>query len=119
MKHEFEGIGSAGATAIMLLLTSVPWLSWLTTGLMGKITWMLLKIGSMWAASKGLIFFNIGIAKVQTLIEHKQFDGTFDEAFRIINERGSKLTEAERKAIDAKVIAAHLNFGTFGSLRDG
>jgi hypothetical protein len=99
-KHKLEGFGKLGATGIFLWLsTSAPGL---TKGFWGQfIYYCLTKVFSA-AASKGLVFLNVGIETIETLSEEKDFNGTMDEAFRIINSKGS-LTPEEIKAIDDKV----------------
>lgn len=111
MKHKLEGIGEAGAILMMsTLATSFPLA---TTGLQGKILFILLKIFHMALASAGLIVVNIGVAKVETLIEHKDFDGSFDKAFEIINKKKGQFTDEEAKKIDDAVIDAYRKFATF------
>lgn len=107
-KYKFDGIGQASATAAFLALAqSQPWL---TTGVLGKLTYWFLTRAFSAAASAGLVLLNVGVAKVETLIEATEFDGSFDEAFKIINAKGSSLTKEEADAIDSKVIAAFRKF---------
>lgn len=113
MKYRFEGIGEASAVATMTALAGSPF-SFLAAGALGSLVFFLLKLFYMWLASAGLVVLNIGVAKLITLSEQAEFDGSFDEAFRLIKEKGGKLTEDEKRRIDAKVIAAFRKFGTFG-----
>jgi len=48
------------------------------------------------------------------MAERKDFDGTFDEAFELINKRGGKLSDEEIKRIDSKVIDSLRKFTDFG-----
>lgn len=116
-KYKFEGIGKASATATFVALASTP-LAKLTQGFVGKILYALLTLFFSGLASVGLVVLNIGIAKVETLLEQKDFDGSFDEAFKIINAKGGKLTQQEIAEIDSKVIDAFRKFAVFGKLRD-
>lgn len=92
-------------------------LAFLTTGFWGTVLfWILTKIFAF-GASLGLVMVNVGIAEAETLNEMKDFDGTFDEAFKLINGRpNSKLTPEEGNAIDNKVIAVFRKFAVFGKL---
>lgn len=89
-------------------------LAWLTTGLVGKITFWFLTKFTEWLASNGLIILNIGVANVQTLIEKSAFDKTFEEAFKAIHGNPDRLTEEQKKSIDDKVISAFRKFASFG-----
>lgn len=118
MKNKFEGIGSASASLTFALLAGSP-LAWLTLGIQGKITFWILKQIYMRLADKGVIVLNIGAAKVSTLVERSDFDGSFDSAFEIINKRKGNLSDAEIKAIDDKVISALRKFTDFGVQHSG
>lgn len=113
MKYRFEGIGATSATLTIAALAASP-LAWLTQGIQGRIVFHVLKWLYMGLASKGLIVLNIGAAKVEVLVQKGEFDGSMDEAFKLINERQGKLTPAEIKAVDDKVIIALRKFGRFG-----
>ncbi len=113
LKYKFDGIGKAGALATFAALAANPNTIAFTQGILGKIIfWFLTKLYSG-LASLGLVVLNLGVAKVELLIDQKEFDGSFDDAFRIINEKGGKLTDKEKAQIDAKVIAAFRKFGPF------
>lgn len=114
VKYKFEGIGSTSATLTLALMSSSP-LAWFTVGIQGRFTYWLLKWLYMGLASRGLVVLNIGVAKVTTIAEQIEFDGSMDEAFRIINERKGSLSAAEVKAIDDKVISAFRRFATFNT----
>jgi hypothetical protein len=106
-KHKLDGFGKLGATGIFLWLsTSTPAL---TKGFWGQFLWYILNKIFSAAASKGLVLMNVGISTVETLSEEKDFTGSFDEAFRIINSKG-QLTPEEVKAIDDKVKNAARKF---------
>jgi hypothetical protein len=115
-KYEFDGIGKAGAMATFAALALNPATLPLTQGFWGKILFYALTWFYARLASVGLVVLNIGIANVETLLQEKEFNGSFDEAFQIINQKGGKLTEAEKASIDAKVIAAFRKFGVFTSV---
>lgn len=115
-KYKFEGIGKASATATFLALAAKPELLVLTQGPVGKVIFFLLTWFYSALASMGLVMLNVGISNIQILAQKEGFDATWDEVFKVINEKGDTLTEAEKKALDDKVIAAHNKFGTFGKL---
>lgn len=112
-KHKLDGIGSASATLTFLALAGSP-LAFLTQGFLGKITHYILTQIYSRLASQGLVVLNIGVAKVQTLAEQREFDGTFDDAFDLINKSGGRLSADDIKAIDDKVIRALRRFTDFG-----
>lgn len=116
-KYDFEGIGKAGALLMFSGLAASPFV-WFTTGIQGKIVFWLLVQLNKFLASNGLILLNIGIANVQVLIQENAYDKSFDDAFDAIHGNPKRLTEAQKKAIDAPVIAAFDKFANFG-VRDG
>lgn len=112
-KYNFEGIGKATALLLFSGLAASPF-AWFTVGLQGKIVfWLLTQLGK-WFASTGLVLLNVGIANVQVLSQQSNYDGAFDVAFRAIADRNGRLTLAEKKAIDDRVIAAFDRFADFG-----
>lgn len=112
-KHELTGIGSASATLTFVALAGSP-LAFLTQGFLGKITHYILTQIYSRLASQGLVVLNIGVARVQTMAERKDFDGTFDDAFDLINKSGGRLSPDDIKAIDDRVISALRKFTDFG-----
>ena len=112
-KHDLSGIGKASALLTMKLLAASP-LAPLTGGFGGKITYWFLTWMYTRLASVGLVVLNVGAAAVQTLAEKEEFDGSFDDAFKIINERKGILTDEETKSIDDKVIRAFRRITDFG-----
>ncbi len=116
-KYKFDGIAKASATVTFLALASTSFAP-LTIGFTGKVFFFFLQFFYTGLASIGLVVLNIGIADLKTISEKNDFDGSFDEAFKIINAKGGKLTDAEKKSIDNKVIAAFRKFGAFGQLFD-
>lgn len=112
-KHELTGIGSASATLTFVALAGSP-LAFLTQGFLGKITHYILTQVYSRLASQGLVVLNIGVARVQTMAQRKDFDGTFDDAFDLINKSGGRLSPDDIKAIDDRVISALRKFTDFG-----
>ncbi len=117
MKHKFEGIGEASATATLSAIATSS-MAWAATGVIGRVVFALLKWFYMALANRGLILLNVGIAHIQVMSQKENFDGTFDEAFKALNEKGSALTDEEKKQIDDRVISALRKFVDFG-VRDG
>lgn len=116
-KHDFKGIGKASALLVMTAMAANPATLALSQGFLGQIiNWGLTMLFSR-LASLGLVVLNIGVVSVETLAEAKEFDGSFDEAFAIINKKGKGLTDDEIKAIDNKVISTFRKFATFGRVR--
>lgn len=118
MKYKFEGIGEKSATAVMLLLAATPYGHWFTIGPQGKIVHYLLQQFFMWVASNGLILLNIGIADLETNLEKSAFDGSLESALKLVEASKMGLTDAQKKAIDDRVIAAFDKFASFGVLNN-
>lgn len=116
-KHDFKGIGKASALMVMTAFAGNPATLFLSQGIAGRIINYGLTILFSRLASLGLVVLNVGVVTVETLAEAKEFDGSFDEAFAIINKKGKGLTDEEIKAIDNKVIAAFRKFAVFGRVR--
>jgi hypothetical protein len=118
--YRFEGIGEASAAVVMASLSANPTFIPITTGFIGKITFFTLKVVFMLLASLGLIVLNVGVAKVETIIDGNNFDESWDTAeniIRLIRESGKEITPAEAKAIDDPVIAAFRKFANFGKTK--
>lgn len=115
-KYDFSGIGSASAVMVLTALAANPGTAFLTTGLSGKIVaWILTKFFSS-LASMGLVVLNIGASRVETLVDGKRFDGSWDTAEELIaaiRSSGREMTPEEVKAIDDPVIAAFRKWASF------
>lgn len=59
---------------------------------------------------------NVGVEKIAAYAAHKDFDGTLEDAIRIVN-ANSNLSPEEIRAIDEKVIAAFDRFTDLGGTR--
>lgn len=115
-KYKFDGFGKWNAIIVMRLLVATGWGVSLTTGLPGKITyWILKRVGS-YMASYGVVLGNIGIERVEELIEKGNFDDSLSD--EIFSELAKGVTPERGKEIDDKVIDAFDKFITFGKLRD-
>lgn len=115
-KHKFKGIGAASASAVLAALASNPGTAWFVAGIPGKIVmWILTQAFSM-LASLGLVILNVGAAKMETLVDGKNFDGSWDSAeefIAAIRNSGRELTPEEVKKIDDPVIATFRKFAGF------
>ena len=112
-KYDFEGIGSASAAGIIALLAANPYTSFLTVGLSGKILYWVLKKFFVALASMGLVLLNVGAEQIATAIDKSGFDGSLDNAYKIIDQlqaSGHGLTPEQIKAIDDPVIAQFQRF---------
>jgi hypothetical protein len=115
--YDYSGIGKAEALLVFSALAASP-LVWFTTGFPGTVTFWLLTKACTWLANKEVMIMNLAAADINTIAEHKVFDGSFDEAFKEIHGNPNQLSQAQKASIDNKVIAAARAFFTFGSLRD-
>lgn len=79
------------------------------------LSWILIKFFSA-LASCGLVLLNVGAARIETLVDGKNFDGAWDSAeefIAAIRNTGRELTPAEIKKIDDPVIAAFRKWASF------
>lgn len=118
MKYEFDGIGETTAHAALAALATTP-LAWFAIGIPGKITYYIFKYLFMNLASSGLIVMNLGIAKVEVLIEKESYDGSWDTAEKAIDDvsKTRELTLEEKRTIDEPVKAAFRKFARFSRVR--
>ena len=107
-KHKFTGIGKLNATVVFMWVNSQ--LPGLTTGIAGKILWWFLQQVGTGLASAGVVLANVGIAKVETMIERDDFKSAMEDAIKAVDENLSTITPAEGKALDDKVKKAFDKF---------
>lgn len=113
-KHKLEGIGGVSAIGVLTLLASNPSTAPLTTGVAGKIIYYILTQFFSFLASGGLVLMNVGIEKVLTAIDKHGFDGSWDNAQKLIEEIASQhrdMTPDEVTKIDNIVKDAFRKFG--------
>lgn len=115
-KYKYENLAKASATSLMVALAASSWGAPLVVGVQGKVIFELFKLLSMLFASIGVVLLNVGVANVEVWLEKGTFDGTMEDVLDYIKAKGgkNKLTEQEKKELNAKIIAAHNKFGTFG-----
>lgn len=120
-KHKLEGLGAASAAMVIAALSSSPGTAWMVAGIPGKIIqWVLTKSFSM-LASLGLVILNVGAARVETLIDGKNFDGAYDSAeefIAAIRATGRDMTPEEIKKIDDPVIVAFRKWASFARKKE-
>lgn len=112
-KYDFNGIGRASASVIMAAIASYPPTAWLAAGLQGKIIFFLLDRFMSSLASMGVVALNVGAEKLLVAAEKSKYDGSFDTAFKLIEQiraTGRDLTEEEIKNIDDAVIKQFRKF---------
>lgn len=115
-KHDLSGIGGATATIVLAALAANPSTAVLATGFLGTIIKFLLTKLFTILASVGLVVLNVGAARVETLIDQHNFDGSFETAEKLIGairQTGRDLTPAEVRAIDGPVIDAFRKWASF------
>jgi len=119
-KYKYEGIGETGAAMIVAALASNPSTAFLVAGFWGKAVWFMAKLLVMGLSSIGVVTLNVGVAKIQTILDEGNFDGTWESAQKIIadiHKQGRELTREEAEAIDAPIRDAFRKFGRFGRVR--
>jgi hypothetical protein len=119
-KYKFEGIGETVAALVVAGLSANPQFAWLVKGFLGRVVWFGAKLAGMGFASLGLVVLNVGAAKIDTIVTHGNFDGSWDSARKLIAEiqkEGRELTDEEKARIDEPVKAAFRKFGRFARMR--
>lgn len=117
MTRDYKNIGKAHADAVFLILAANPTTLALTQGFWGKIIYLILSHYGTWLASKELMVLNVGYDFVDTILQQKNFDGTLNEAYKIIATKGSTITPEEGAAIDNRVKSAFGKFAAFMRVR--
>lgn len=112
VKYEFEGIAKFNAMLVFTALASGPY-AYLTTGILGKFVFFVLKKIGNWIANQGLALANIGIEEIRNPILLDNYDSTMNDALNEVLRRKGRLTDEEKKAIDDKVKDAARNFIRF------
>ncbi len=113
MRHQFENIGEASAAMVIAALSSNPSMLFLTKGILGKFTFLVLKILFMYLASIGLIALNVGAEKLKTISDADNFEDSFTNAeamIKKIRDAGNELTPEQIAEIDNGVIDAFRKF---------
>jgi hypothetical protein len=112
-KYDFDGIGAASAAAVMVVLAANPTTAWLTVGFPGKITFWILSSLFNKLASKGVVLLNVGADRLATAVEKSGFDGSWENAYKLMDEIrtvGRDMTLEEITAIDDAVIEKFRRF---------
>ncbi len=110
-KHKLKGFGKAGALLVFTQLAGTP-MFFLTTGVLGKITFFFLQKIMSGLASKGLVVLNVGVDLLATAGEKKKFDSAIEEALNKIKNSKKQLTMEEKNAIDEPVRKAFRKFAS-------
>ena len=115
VKYQFDGIAAVSATMVFAAMAGGP-LAFLTTGILGKITFFFLKKIMNGLANQGLAVLNLGIDFMAINFQQADYESAMDAAIKardeIIGKRG-KLTIEEQREIDEKVKAAFRKFAPF------
>ncbi len=98
---------------VIAALSSNPSMLFLTKGILGKFTFLVLKILFMYLASIGLIALNVGAEKLKTISDADNFEDSFTNAeamIKKIRDAGNELTPEQIAEIDNGVIDAFRKF---------
>lgn len=111
-KYQFDGIASVSASFVLTAMAGSP-LAFLTTGVLGKITFFFLQKIMNGLANNGLAVLNLGIDFLSVNFQERDFTEAMRAALiardKIITTKG-KLTKEEMDAIDAPVKEAFRRF---------
>lgn len=116
-KYDFKGIKSKGAKAIELLLGAswAPFAAAMKLPVIGTLIDGGLQLLTNWLANNGLVVLNIGTIIVDGEFDQKGFDDAMDAALASVGTNRDQLSDAQKKAIDDKVIAAFRKFAPFNT----
>lgn len=118
--NKFDVIGEVSAVIVLTALRANPSTTFLATGILGKLTHAFLKLFFSHLASTGLIVLNVGAARLSVIIDEENYDGSIEQAEKLIKkirDSGREMSEDEIKAIDQSVIDAFRKFASFGRVR--
>lgn len=111
-KYDFPGIRRIGALALEGLIAGTSWGASLVTGPFAPVIDICAEYLSEWMANRGLLILDLGAIYVNGEFDQSTFDKAMDEALDRSKIPG--LSDAEKKAIDDKVIAAFRQFARVG-----
>lgn len=112
-KYDFGGIKKVGAKSLLLALSSNPYFIWVERLKLTAVLEILLEWLVNWAANNGLVLLNLGAVFVEGHFDQKAFDAALEEGLSEVEIKKGKLTPAQVKAIDDKVIIAARKFFVF------
>lgn len=113
VKHDFPGIAKFNATLIFTALASSSGLAFLTTGVLGRITYKALEMFGNWLANQGLALGNIGYDNIVIAAQEFNYEQVFDTVLYEILKEKNPLSPEKRKELDDKVIIAFRKFASF------
>ncbi len=120
MKYKYEAIAEATAAMILVAIAANPSIAILAQGFLGRVTFFVLKLLCMFLANLGLVILNVGAAKIETIIDGGNFDGSWEQAeemIKKIQDAGREMSQDEIKKIDQIAIDAFRKFISFGRVR--
>lgn len=111
-KYQFDGISSVSASFVFTAMASGP-LAFLTTGVLGQVTFFILKKVMNGLANNGLAVLNLGVDFISVNFQERDFNEAMRAALiardKVITTKG-KLSKEEMDAIDAPVKDAFRKF---------
>lgn len=118
-KYDFKGIKRLGARGLEAALGSTGWgAALLRLPVLGTLTHGILELFVNWLANEGLLVLNLAAISVTGEWNQHEFDAALDDALKQIELSGGRLTPAQAKEIDDKVIAAARRFIVIGTPAD-
>lgn len=112
MFSRYDGIARFSAAMVFSALATGP-LSFLTKGMLGSVTFYVLRWASGWAASKGIVLLNLGVDYIQVEMEKRTYVEVMEEALAQVRASKGRLSKEDKKRIDDKVKLAFKSFVTF------
>lgn len=112
IKYQFKGIARFNAYLIYSALSTGPF-SFLTTGILGTITFKVLELAGNWLANQGLALLNIGYDAIKIAAEQNRYESVINSAIARVKNHKGPMPEKLKKEIDNEVIDAARDFIRF------
>lgn len=109
VKYKFRGIAKFNAFLIFSAMAGGP-LAFLTTGIVGTITFRLLEIAGNWFANQGLALLNIGVDVLIVAAQKNNYESVINKAIDKVKNHKGPMSKKKQKEIDDEVIDAVRDF---------
>lgn len=108
-KYKFKGIAKFNAFLIFSAMSTGP-LAFLTTGILGTITFKVLEMFGNWFANQGLALLNIGVDVLIVAVQENNYESVLNNAIKRVKNHKGPMPKELQKEIDNEVIDAVRDF---------
>lgn len=112
IKYKFKGIARFNAFLLFSAMSGGP-LAFLTTGILGTITFKFLELVGNWFANQGLALLNIGVDAIMVAAEQNKYESVINRAIERVKNHKGPMPEKLKREIDNEVIDAVRDFIRF------